>query len=118
VNHVAQVDAYAEADALVLRHHRLALGDAPLDEHGAANRVDHACELDQGAVAHELDYAPLILGDERVDELLAVPLEALERALLVALHQARVTNHVRRQDGGEPSLDPRCRHGRPLCDGR
>ena len=67
----------------------------------------------QGTVAHELDDAPPVLGDERVDELPAVCLEALERAGLVALHQPAVADHVGRQDGGQPPLDPRCRHGRP-----
>ena len=53
----------------VLGHLGLALGHALLDEHGAAHRVDDARELDQGAVAHELDDAPLVLGEERLDEL-------------------------------------------------
>ena len=59
----------------------------------------------EDAVAHELDDAPAVLGDERLDELLAVRLEAVERAVLVALHQAGVADHVRRQDGGEPAVD-------------
>ena len=40
-------------------------------------------------------------------------LSAGERAVLVALHEGRVADHVRRQDGGQPPLDPRCRHGLP-----
>ncbi len=77
-----------------------------LDRDRACHRVDDAGELDQGAVAHELDDAAPVLGDERLDQLLAVGLEARERALLVALHQPAVADHVRRQDGGEPPLDP------------
>ena len=67
VDHVAEVDADAEADALRLGHLRLALGHALLDQHRAAHRVDDARELDQRAVAHELDDAALVLGDERLD---------------------------------------------------
>ena len=39
-------------------------------------------------------------------------LRRVEGALLVALHEARVADHVRRQDGGEPAL--RTGHGRAL----
>ena len=68
-------------------------------------------ELAQGAVAHELDDAPAVLGDERLDELPAVGLEAAEGALLVALHQARIADHVRGEDGGEPAVDAGSRQG-------
>ena len=34
-----------------------------LDVDGAAHRVDRAAELDQHAVAHQLDDAPAVLGD-------------------------------------------------------
>ena len=95
----------------VVGHLRLALGHAPLDEHGAAHRVDNARELDEGAVAHELDDAALVLGDQGLDELSAVRLEAGEGAVLVPLHEPAVADHVGRQDGGEPPLDPR--HRRP-----
>ena len=36
---------------------------------GAAHRVDHGGELDEGTVAHRLDDAAAMLGDERVDDL-------------------------------------------------
>ena len=79
VDDVAQVDADPEADALVLGHRRLALGHALLDRDRAGDRIDDAGELDKAAVAHELDDAAVVLGDERLDELLAVRLEPLER---------------------------------------
>ena len=44
-------------------------------------------ELAERAVAHELDDAAPVLGDERLDQLPAVRLEARERAGLVALHE-------------------------------
>ena len=105
-DHVAEVDADAEADALCLGHCRFAFGHATLNAGRALDRVDGAGELAERAVAHELDETAPVLGQERVDELAAMGLEAREGAALVALHQARVADHVRRQDSGEPPLDP------------
>ena len=112
-DHVAQVHADPETDALRLRHVPLATGHALLDGDRAGDRVHDAGELDQGAIAHQLDDPAAVLGDQRVDELPPMRLQALERAGLVALHERRVADHVRRQDGGQPPLDPRCRHRRP-----
>ena len=66
-DHVAEVDADAERDALGLGHVPLALGHALLDRDRAGDRVDDAGELDQRAVAHQLDDPALVLGDQRVD---------------------------------------------------
>ena len=115
VDDVADVDADAEADAFGLGDGRLPLGHAALDRDRAGDRVDGAGKLAEDAVAHQLDDTPAMLGDERLDELLTVGFQAVEGALLVALHQARVADHVRREDGGEPAVDPRRRHGRPPC---
>ena len=60
---VAEVDADAELDAAVLRHIGVALAHPALDVGGAGHRVHHARELDQHAVAGELDDAALMLGD-------------------------------------------------------
>jgi hypothetical protein len=46
-DHVAEVDADAEPDPLLLRHLGLALGHAALDLHSAAHGVDNAHELSQ-----------------------------------------------------------------------
>ena len=51
------------------------------------DRVDDAGELAERAVAHELDDAAAVLGDERLDQLLPVRLQSGERAGLVALHK-------------------------------
>ena len=73
-----------------------------LDRDRAAHRVDHARELDQGAVAHELDEAAAVLGEERLDQLPAQRLQPGERAGLVALHEPAVADHVGRHDGRQP----------------
>ena len=70
-HHVAEIDADAEHDAPVGGRLGLALGDRLLDRDGAGDRVDHRAELDDRPVAHQLDDAALVLGEQRVDRLLA-----------------------------------------------
>ena len=55
-------------------------------------------ELDQRAVAHQLDDAAAVLGDQRLDELLAQRLQARDRAGLVGPHEPAVADHVRGQN--------------------
>ena len=90
------------------------LGDAPLDLDRTPHRVDDARELDQRAVARELDDTAAVLGDPRLDELLAQRLEPGVRARLVGFHQPAVTDHVGGQDRGQPAFDsPLVGHGSP-----
>ena len=84
---------------------RLALRHAALGGDGAGDRIDHAAELAERAVAHELDDAAMVLRDQRLDEALAVVLEALERSRLVALDQARIADHIGRENGGKAAVD-------------
>ena len=49
---------------------RLVFDHAPLHRRGAVHRIDHARKLDQRAVAHQLDDAPVMRGDVGLDELL------------------------------------------------
>jgi hypothetical protein len=114
VDHVADVDADAEADAFVLGNCLLPPGHAALDRDRAGDGVDGAGELAEDAVAHELDDAAAVLEHARLNEFLAVGFEALEGALLVALYEARVADHVCRQDGGEPTVDAGSGHGAGL----
>ena len=66
---VAEVDTDAKANALVLGNARLAPGHGALDLDGALHGVDHARELHQRAVAHQLDDASVVRRDRRIDEL-------------------------------------------------
>ena len=50
VDDVAQIDAGAKADTLRFGDRAFPLGDAALDKHRTAHRVDDAGELAQGAV--------------------------------------------------------------------
>ena len=69
-DHVAEIDADAQFDALVVRRHRCsrsAIASLHLDR--AAHRIDDAGKLHQQAVAGGLDDAAVVLGDLRIDEL-------------------------------------------------
>src|SRR5207248_6443551 len=65
---VAEVDADAELDAALRRQAFVALGHAALDVKRAAQRVDHAAELRQQAVAGVLDDASAVPGDAGIDD--------------------------------------------------
>ena len=52
---------------------------------GSVNTLDDARELGEHAIARQLDEAPVMGGDPRVDQLGAVALLADERASLVSL---------------------------------
>jgi hypothetical protein len=113
-DHVAEVDADPVADALVLGHARLALGHRALDLDRGLDRGDDAAELDDGAVALEVDDPPAVPHQDRLDHLLLQRPEPRHRAGLVPLDEPAVAGHVRRHDGGEPALDPPCCHPPPL----
>ena len=91
---VAEMDADAEFDAPVLRHVDIALAHPALDLGGTGDGVHHARELDQHAVAGDLDDAALMLGDLGVRHLAAVRLERCERPSLVEAHEPAVADHV------------------------
>ena len=70
-HHVAEIDADPEHDAPVGRRLGLPVGDHLLDRDRAGDGIDHRGELDDRPVAHQLDDAALVLGQQRVDRLLA-----------------------------------------------
>ncbi len=117
-NDVAKVNPDAEADALGLGEVRLPPRHALLDRDRAGDGVHHARELAEHAVARQLDDPAAVLGDERLDQLLAVGLQPGQRAGLVLTHEPRVADHVGRQDGGEPPLDTCRSHAVPSADSR
>ena len=106
-DHIAEIDADAQLDAVVRRDARVPLGHRLLHLDGAAHRIDDAGKFHQHAVAGGLDDAAVVLGDLRIEELAAQRFEAFERALLVRPHQPRIRPPHRRQgsrrDGGSGS---------------
>ena len=97
---VAEVDADAQLNAPVFGHIGVAFAHRRLDVDRATDRVDDARELGQRTVAHELDDAPPVLADGRVDGLVSVGLQARQGPLLIVIHEAAVADHVGGQDRG------------------
>ena len=108
---VADVDADAEPDAPVLGHGRLALGHAVSGSRPRIRPHRRRCELDQGAVADELDHAAVVLGDQRLDELLPERLDPRDRAGLVGPDQPAVADHVHGHYRRELAIHARSGHG-------
>jgi hypothetical protein len=65
---VADVNAYAELDHLILRHDSILFGHAALDFNCAAHSINGAGKLDQQTVAGRLDNAAAMLGERGVYE--------------------------------------------------
>ena len=85
-DHLAEIDADAHVDALVLGEAGVPLRHSVLDVDGALNRVNNAPEFRQQPVAHELEDAAMVGRYLRLDEFNAVILQALEGLRFVLLH--------------------------------
>jgi hypothetical protein len=70
-DHIAKVDADPDLDAVPRLEAGIVLGDVPLDLDRAVDGVDDAGELDQGAIAGELDNAAAMIGDLGFGDVLA-----------------------------------------------
>ena len=103
-DHLAQIDADPDLDALIVGTCGIALGEAALQRHRAFDRIDDRAELGEHAVAHELEDAPVMAGDLGLEQLLAPGLQPLMRPRLVALHERRVADDVGGENGGELAL--------------
>ena len=104
---VAEIDANAKPNSLCFRDALIVVGHSPLDRGGALDGVDHACELNQRAVTHELDDTTMELFYRRIDQFPTAGLQPRQRAYLIPSHEAAVANHIGSQDCGKPSLHPR-----------
>src|SRR6516164_3495903 len=127
---VTEIDADAQLDASALRHPGIAGDDEPLHIQGAANRVDHAAELDEGAVTGVLDDPAAMFADPRLDDLTPIGEQTEMSALLVVRHQTRIADDIGRKDRrqspfntqrlGQAVNPPRPktppRQGHPGCD--
>jgi hypothetical protein len=80
---VGRAKGRLRVDPLLGRQARVALPDAYLGVGRALDGVDHACELDEGTVAGQLDDSAPMLGDFGCDEFLAQSLQSGGRAGLV-----------------------------------
>jgi hypothetical protein len=82
-DHVAEIDAYAQFDATVRPDASVPVGHRPLHLDRAAHRINDTREFHQHAITGGLDDAAAVLGDLRIEQLMAQRFEAFERAFLV-----------------------------------
>ncbi len=98
VDHVADIDADAELHAALWLNGGIALGHLGLDGDRAFDRVHHAGEFGENAVARSVDDASCELTDHREHHRL-MALEITHRARLVRAHQRAIAGDVSRQNG-------------------
>ena len=98
---IAEMNADAKFDATFGRDARVALDHAILHLDGAADRVDHAAELDDVAVASALDDAAVMRGDGGIDEIATEAPQTREGPILVRPRKPRVADDVGDQDRGQ-----------------
>ena len=96
---VADIDADAVFDALVVGDAGVARGHGTLQVDGAAHGIDDTGEFDQHAVAGGLDDAAAVLRDLGIDQLAPVRLHLRERAFLVGAHQPTIAGDIGRKNG-------------------
>ena len=109
-DHVAHVDADPQVDPSLRRQIVVRLRHGRLQAHGALDGVHGTAELDQRAVADQLEDPSAMRRDQRLQDLRAPGPQSLERARLVQLHEPREADHVGGQDGSKSALDPRLGH--------
>jgi hypothetical protein len=95
---VAQVDADAQDDRAA---RSLALGRRALNGVGAGDGIDHAAELDQRAVAHQLDHPAPVVGNGAVEAVCTMGVQIGECPGLVVGRHAGPPHHVGRHDRRE-----------------
>src|SRR5262249_41551737 len=108
LDHVAEMDADAILDALIWRQASVALGQTALDFDGAAYRVHYAAELDNCAVAGALDDAPVMHGENRIDQVASKGPKPCKDTIFVRASKPRIADDVSDQDRGQ---FPRLGHG-------
>jgi len=80
------------------------LGQRLLDGRGAFDRIHSTAEFGQEAVSHQLEDAPAMARDGRLNQLDPPLTQALEGTRLILLHKTAVADHVSGQNGCETTL--------------
>src|SRR5262249_4377075 len=107
---VTDVDADTEFDPAIFGDGSVTRGHGTLDFDGATNGINRAWKFNQGPVTCSFDDTTAILSNLGIDQFAAASLERRESSFLVSSHQAAVTGNIGREDGSQPSFDPRLGH--------
>ena len=100
---VADIDADAEEQAVLGRQAFVRDADLLLHLHGAIERIDHALEFGQDAVAGGAGDAAAMGGDQIVDDQ-AVAGQGRKGRGLVLLHMPTITLDIGGEDGDQPAF--------------
>jgi hypothetical protein len=101
---VADVDANAEFDPLLLRQAGVAFGHPSLDIDGTADRVDNAWEVSEHPIAGALNDPPPVLVDLGAHEDMQMLLQLEVGPFLVQAGQPAVASDIGCENGREPTL--------------
>ena len=113
LDHIAEMNANPELDALLGRHTSVALDHSGLHFDRAAHRVNDAAELDDAAVAGALDHPAAIGLDRGIDQIAAQRPEPRQRAILIRPGEPAIADDIGRQDRRD---FPRSRTWRALLE--
>src|SRR5262249_9211640 len=102
-DHITEVDANAEDDALVLRRCRIVIRHLTLNHISASNRVDHAGELREYTIAGSFYDPATMFADFWIEPFAKMRFDTFVRAFLIGSHEARVTHHICGENGGKAS---------------
>src|SRR5262245_46668864 len=86
MRYAASPNTDAKFDPSVLGDISVANAHLALDFRCTFDRVDHAREFDQHAVANKLDDATFVFGDLAIDQFVAMRLQCCQRANFVSGH--------------------------------
>jgi len=97
-DNITDVNADAKLDPFVLRHIIIMFRHAVLNFVGTSHGVDHAGELNEGAVPCILDDTSVTLSDFGIEKRLSESSQLRHRAFFVDPYQAARTRDIRRQN--------------------
>ena len=98
LDHIAQMNADTKFDAALRRKTSISLHHAALHFECAAHSVNNAAKFDDGTITRALDHAPMMHGDDWIDQVAAEGPKSRQGAILVRSDEAAVAHHVRDQD--------------------
>jgi hypothetical protein len=110
---IPDVDTDAQDKPAFGTHLRVPLGQPRLNCRGAGHRVDDRRKLRDEAIAHQLDDAAVVFTQQGLQEGMPQMLHRGQRPGFVGFDEARVTDHIGNQYGGQPPLNLRQSHFSP-----